>query len=540
MKIKRSSGAQLLFMLVCVAGSGRSFGQANLQITSPASGTVVYRGQQVTVAFQADPSVSNIALSGGFPGGWVSTTSSPGTFVLTIPSTLPIDTYQLGLVGTVSGQPVFSSLVSVVVDTPLSISSVSVSPKTLTLSGPGEIGRLMLTGILSDSSSTLVTHSPQISYSSSNPSMATVDATGAVTGVSPGSAFINIAGAAVPYSVHVSVQAAQVPTPTFSPVAGPYPPSQTITITDTQPNVSIYYTTDGTAPTSNSTPYTSPLSLTSSGTVNAIALANGYSNSLIGSAAYVIEPPAATPAFSVLSGTYTSVQTITINDSTPSATIYYTTDGSTPTTSSTAYSGAITVSESETINAIAVASGYLTSAVASAAYTINLPPPSFTFAASPTSLTMGAGGTGTSTLTVTPQNGFNSAVSFGCSGLPAGASCAFSPATVTPSGSAATTTLTITAPATSAAVRSFGFGMPVLAVAFVGCFFGWRRRSGLERWLLLAMVAAGMGMLSGCSGGGSGGSEGSGGGSTPTTSTVTVNATSGTLAQSMTISLTVN
>ena len=78
----------------------------------------------------------------------------------------------------------------------------------------------------------------------------------------------------------------------------------------------------------------------------------------------------ATPTFSPAAGTYASAQSVTISDSTPSATIYYTTNGTVPTTSSTVYSGPITVSSSETIEAIATATGYSQSAVASAAYTI--------------------------------------------------------------------------------------------------------------------------------------------------------------------------
>ena len=72
---------------------------------------------------------------------------------------------------------------------------------------------------------------------------------------------------------------------------------------------------------------------------------------------------AATPTFSPAAGTYTSTQNVTISDATPSAAIYYTTDGTLPTTGSTLYVGAIAVSLSETIKAIAMASGYSNSAV---------------------------------------------------------------------------------------------------------------------------------------------------------------------------------
>jgi hypothetical protein len=85
--------------------------------------------------------------------------------------------------------------------------------------------------------------------------------------------------------------------------------------------------------------------------------------------------PAATPTFSVVAGTYATAQTVTISDATAGATIYYTTNGTTPTTASSVYTAEITVGSTETVEAIATASGYSTSAVATATYTINLPPP---------------------------------------------------------------------------------------------------------------------------------------------------------------------
>jgi len=78
----------------------------------------------------------------------------------------------------------------------------------------------------------------------------------------------------------------------------------------------------------------------------------------------------ATPTFSVPAGTYTAAQSVFISDATPGATIYYTTNGTEPTTSSTKYTAAVKVSASETFKAIAIAAGYSTSAVATVAYTI--------------------------------------------------------------------------------------------------------------------------------------------------------------------------
>jgi Chitobiase/beta-hexosaminidase C-terminal domain len=81
-----------------------------------------------------------------------------------------------------------------------------------------------------------------------------------------------------------------------------------------------------------------------------------------------ILPIAATPILSVGPGTYSSAQFVTISDTSAGAVIHYTIDGSIPTSSSPTYSGTITVSSSETLNAIAVGGGFAASASASAAY----------------------------------------------------------------------------------------------------------------------------------------------------------------------------
>jgi hypothetical protein len=173
-------------------------------------------------------------------------------------------------------------------------------------------------------------------------------------------------------------------TPTFSPVAGTYTTAQTVTISDTTSGATIYYTTNGTTPTTTSTKYSAPIAVSATETLEAIAVATGASNSSVGTAAYTISTTAATPVFSPAAGTYASSQQVTISDATSGATIYFTTNGATPTTSSTVYTGAITVGTTETLKAIAVVNGSTNSAVATAAYTINLAaaaPPTFSPAA---------------------------------------------------------------------------------------------------------------------------------------------------------------
>jgi hypothetical protein len=80
---------------------------------------------------------------------------------------------------------------------------------------------------------------------------------------------------------------------------------------------------------------------------------------------------ATTPTFSPAAGTYSSAQSVTMSDATSGATIYYTTNGTAPTTSSTKYAGPVTVSSTETLQAMAVAAGDSSSAVASATYTMD-------------------------------------------------------------------------------------------------------------------------------------------------------------------------
>jgi hypothetical protein len=182
-------------------------------------------------------------------------------------------------------------------------------------------------------------------------------------------------------STTTAMSAAPASAPVFTPAAGTYTSTQSVTLTDATPGTAIYYTTDGSNPTTASKLFTGAIAVSASTTVQAVAIAAGYSLSGVASAIYTITPPAATPTFSIAAGTYTSTQSVTLADATVGATIYYTTDGSTPTIASARYTAAITVSATTTLQAVAITAGYSLSGVASAVFTIV--PPAATPAFSP-------------------------------------------------------------------------------------------------------------------------------------------------------------
>ena len=97
----------------------------------------------------------------------------------------------------------------------------------------------------------------------------------------------------------------------------------------------------------------------------------GILNSSKGNSGTPVMQTVATPAFSVASGAVVSGTSVTITCSTEGAKIYYTTDGTAPTASSTEYKAAISVTAAVTLKAIAVKDGMNNSAVASASYTIS-------------------------------------------------------------------------------------------------------------------------------------------------------------------------
>ena len=180
-----------------------------------------------------------------------------------------------------------------------------------------------------------------------------------------------------------SVQAVGVFGTFATPVAGPknLSPSQCATpvisydyttsqatITCATASTTIYYTTNGVDPTSGSTEYSEPITVTNVTTIKAIAIRNNFPDSEV---ATLVIGLVATPTIQ-----NNGSNAISITTATPGATIYYTTNGDTPTPSSTEYTTPLQENVSSvTIRAIAVKENMIMSAVGSGSVTLQCATP---------------------------------------------------------------------------------------------------------------------------------------------------------------------
>jgi hypothetical protein len=157
--------------------------------------------------------------------------------------------------------------------------------------------------------------------------------------------------------------------PIADPPSSTFTTSITVTIT-AESGAKIRYTTDGTAPTGTSTQYTGPLTFTSTTTLKAVA-DKGSQLSEVGTYNYTQgtppEPVTATPGDGT---TFTGSQLVTLSTTTSPAVIRYTTDGTDPTLASAVYGGAINLTASTQIRAMATAGG-INSVVSTFNYTLD-------------------------------------------------------------------------------------------------------------------------------------------------------------------------
>ena len=368
--------------------SGAVTGQ--ISILDDSLHTTYYAKQSITV-LGTGVSLQSQAIT--FPAPGAQTYNSPLVLAATATSGLPVTYTVSSGPATLSGNTLtFTGTGSVTVQAsqagnanysaaiPVSETfTVNPASQTITFANPGPQNSTMPLTLAATASSGLV-----VSYAvSSGPgklsgSTLTFTGTGSVTvqATQAGNADYN---AATPVSVTFTVANLVAAAPTFSLASGTYYAAQTVTISDATSGVTIYYTADGSFPTTASASCTSPctLSVSSTSTMRAMALGNGSSQSSTSFAVYTIA--AVSPTFSLAGGTYTTPQTVTIADSTPGVTVYYTTNGTLPTTSSTACTNpcGVSITATTTLRAMAAGNGISPSNPTAAVYTIAALAPTF-------------------------------------------------------------------------------------------------------------------------------------------------------------------
>jgi len=158
--------------------------------------------------------------------------------------------------------------------------------------------------------------------------------------------------------------------PVFSPLPGTYAGPQMVAITSATAGDTLRCTTDGTNPTPSSPVCPGNLNVAANETIKAFATKAGTVSSAVVTAAYAISPDTApAPTLSLAGGAYAGPQKVAISGA-PGDSIFYTTDGSTPTSTSKLYADSVSIHSTTTLQAITVKFGLVNSAVTKATYTI--------------------------------------------------------------------------------------------------------------------------------------------------------------------------
>jgi YD repeat-containing protein len=193
------------------------------------------------------------------------------------------------------------------------------------------------------------------------------------------------------------------PTTTASPAGGTYYSAQSVTLTCTDGLGSgcdkIYYTTDGTTPTTSSPVYSSPINISVTTTLKFFAKdLMGNSESVKTQTYTIIDTTPPTTTVSPTGGTYNSAQSVTLTCTDGSGfgcdKTYYTTDGTTPTTSSPVYSSPINISVMTTLKFFSTDLASNSETVKTEVYTIDTTPPTGT-------ITINSGAASTNSVNVT-------------------------------------------------------------------------------------------------------------------------------------------
>ena len=200
--------------------------------------------------------------------------------------------------------------------------------------------------------------------------------------------------------------------PAAEPQGGDFTGSVSVTLSCNTGGAAIYYTLDGGNPASDGILYTTAITISATTTIKAIAVKAGMNNSAMLTVEYTINIPVpetvATPTASPGSGSFSVSETVSLSCITSGADINYTLDGGNPTTSSSLYTSAITITETTTIKAFAIKSGMTDSEILTEEYIINtvtLVAPTLTIDGVLITIPVPAGGTNTINVSAVVSNG---------------------------------------------------------------------------------------------------------------------------------------
>ena len=249
----------------------------------------------------------------------------------------------------------------------IGIDSINVGAEATALAGPGEppLGNLMPFV----AQNPLGPFVPGDQYQIRSEDEGECEAAAPAPSLAEVSSDIMLASYVAPANTDIVMAAAPPSVPIADPPSSPFTTSITVTMT-AENGAKIHYTTDGSTPTSSSTMYTGTLTFFTTTTLKAIA-SKGNQTSEVGTYNYTQgtppEPVTATPGDGT---TFTGSQLVTLNTTTAGSVIHYTTNGTNPTTSSTVFGGAINLTTTTQIRAMATKGG-ISSVVSIFNYTLN-------------------------------------------------------------------------------------------------------------------------------------------------------------------------
>lgn len=192
----------------------------------------------------------------------------------------------------------------------------------------------------------------------------------------------DMAGNPLPVTTLTFTTAAAAPTDTTPPVTtatpagGLFGAAQSVTLSASEA-ATIYYTVDGSTPSIASPVYSTPIAISSTTTLQYFAKDSAGNSETVKAVVFTIDATIPVTTASLAGGLFNSAQSVTLTVN-KSATIYYTTDGSIPTTISTVYSSPITISATTTLKFFSKDSAGNSESVKTIVYTIDASIPTTT------------------------------------------------------------------------------------------------------------------------------------------------------------------